>query len=572
MAIRPPLLTPKITVCSHLLILAALVISLRLFYLQIQCGPYFLKRSRLNFLRTEKIKPQRGNILDCNGVLLATNRPVIHVYWQGTGHKALSTAQEKLCIRTCELFNIPYETEKNAIAASERARSKKLIISDPTFAQICTLVEQCGHNPNIKLETSCKRYYPYEAHASHVIGYLGNITTEAHGIMGLEKLEQEYLRGSDGKLLKTVNSFGRPLDQKTIESELDGNNVYTTLDIALQTIAESVFPAEYSGTILLMNPTDGAIKVLVSRPGFDPTVFLDKISPHQWTVLQQNQPFLNRATQGCYAMGSIFKLITVSAALENHLIDSDSTWDCKGFFYYGKRKYWCHNHYGHGTLSTLDAVSHSCNILFFDIGTKIDIDLLASYAHRFGLGANTGILMPEKEGIVPSRSWKHKNRGEPWWQGETLSVTIGQSFLQVTPIQVLRMIGSIFTGFLVRPRILISEPITTVPLDIATKTCNFLKASMKSVVEYGTGKRIGSIKGIEVHAKTSTAQVSDLSKRRQNNKHLEHAWFVAHIAYKNYDPLVMVILVENAGTSKIATAIAKRFIILYKEKMDEGNL
>jgi penicillin-binding protein 2 len=568
MAIRPLLLTPKIRRCSHALICASIVIFARLFYLQIQCNSYFLERSTTNFLRTEKVKPQRGNILDCSGVLLATNRPIVRVYWQGTGNRILSPEQIDLCKTICSLFNLPYEVERKAILESERARSKKLIICDPSSAQMSQLEEYYGHNPNITLETTCKRYYPYGPIASHLIGYLGNITKEVQGIMGLEKIEQEYLRGSDGALLKTVNSSGFSLDQKKIAPELDGNNVHTTLDIELQKIAEQVFPAERSGTILIMNPIDGSVRVLVSRPGFDPNMFLDTISPHQWAALQYNQPFLNRATQGCYAMGSIFKLITISAALEHHLIQADSTWHCKGFLYYGKRKYWCNDHYGHGTLSTLDSIAQSCNIPFFNIGTKIDIDLLASYAHRFGIGSPTGILIPEKEGIVPSRSWKYKNRGEAWWQGETVSVTIGQSFLMVTPIQVLRMISAIFTGFLVRPRILISEPITTTPLLIAQETQDFLQASMKSVVQYGTGKQIGTIKDIDVYAKTSTAQVSDLSKRRQNSKHLEHGWCVCHATYKNYEPFTMVIVVENAGTSHIPTTIAKKFLIQYKNSMD----
>jgi penicillin-binding protein 2 len=570
MPLRPALLTPKIARCLQIFMAIIILICVRLFYLQITCGCYFSKQSTSNFLRTEKVKPQRGNILDCHGTLLATNRPVVHIYWCGTGNRKLSESQEQLCALVCTLCNVDYALERESITACERSRSKKLLFSDLPFSQLCQLEELCGRNPNIKLETTCKRYYPYGSHASHVIGYLGNITREAHGIMGLEKLEQEHLRGCDGTLLKTVNSIGTSLNQQKIEQELDGNDVHTTLDIQLQAIAEEVFPAELKGTLLILNPLDGSIRALVSRPGFDPNIFLDAISSHQWEALQQNQPFLNRATQACYAIGSVFKLITVSAALETHLIDIDSTWHCKGFFYYGKRKYWCHNHYGHGTLSTLDAVAHSCNILFFDIGTKIDIDLLASYAHRFGLGTKTGVLLPEKDGIVPSRAWKYEHRGEPWWQGETLSVTIGQSFLLATPIQVACMIGAIFTDQLVRPRILTTEPIYATPLCIAPETRDFLKASMKSVVEQGTGRRIRAVKDIEVYAKTSTAQVSKLSKRRQDAKHLEHGWVAAYVRYKDYEPLTMTIVVEHAGSSQIVTTIGRDFLIGYKKVKDSG--
>lgn len=546
-----------------------MIICGRLFYLQVMCGPYFFTQSINNFLRTEKIKPQRGNILDRQGTLLATNRPVIHIYWSGTGNRRLSKEQEDIGKTICMLCDLIYDKEKNAIARAERTKSIKLIASDIPFSQLCILEERYGQHPNIKLKTSCKRYYPYGTQASHVIGYLGNITKEMQGIMGLEKLEQEHLRGSEGTLLKTVNSVGIPLNQKKIEEEMHGNSVYTTLDIHIQNIAEKVFPLEHKGTILIINPSDGSIRALVSRPSFDPNIFLDGISTHQWDTLQQNQPFLNRATQACYAIGSVFKLITISAALENHLIDIDSTWHCKGFFYYGKRKYWCNNHFGHGILSTLEAIAHSCNILFFDIGTKIDIDLLASYAYRFGLGRKTGVLLPEKEGIVPSRAWKHEHRGEPWWQGETLSSTIGQSYFSATPIQVARYIGAIFTGYLARPRILLSEPVELTPLSIAPETREFLKESMKLVVKQGTGKMM-RIKDIEVYAKTSTAQVSELSKRKQATKHLEHGWFASYVSYKDYEPFTMIIVVEHAGSSQIATTIGREFLLQYKALMDRS--
>lgn len=561
-------LKSKIDRCATVILLIFSLLIIRLSYLQLIQGEYFLHQSKKNFLRTEKVMPLRGNILDCNGTLIATNIPVINVYWQGTGNRMLTAEQKKLCQTVCRIGNFDYATEIEKIHCAEKSKTKKLIIKNIPFKDLCLLEELYPHNQNVVLEVSSKRMYPFGSYASHLIGYLGNITQNAHGIMGIEKIENNLLKGTDGTLLKVVNSKGTAINQEQIEPELPGEDIHTTLNMALQKIAEEVFPENRRGTILILDPHHGDIKALVSKPGFNSNIFLDAISPHQWEILQHNQPFLNRATQGNYAIGSVFKLITVSAALENNLISVDSNWYCKGFFYYGKRKYLCHNQRGHGFLSTQEAVAHSCNILFFDIGTKIDIDLIASYAHKFGLGMPTGILLPEKTGIVPSRLWKYKNRGEPWWQGETLSVTIGQSFLLATPLQVARMIGSIFTGYLVRPRILLNESIDTVPLDIQEDTRQFLIASMKSVVEQGTGKRISSIKDINVYAKTSTAQVSNLSKRRDDIKNLEHGWLVAFVEYKDYDPFVLVIVVEHAGSAQIPTTISKKFLIAYKNMLE----
>ncbi len=209
--------------------------------------------------------------------------------------------------------------------------------------------------------------------------------------------------------------------------------------------------------------------------------------------------------------------------------------------------------------------------MFYEIGKDIDIDLLAQYAFKFGLGKKTGIIFPEQTGIVPSKEWKQEHKGEQWWPGETLSVSIGQSFLLVTPIQVARMIASIFTGYLITPRILSDEPIIKEPLDIAPETISFLQESMKSVVTRGTGKRINKVKDIEIYAKTSTAQISTFRKRTLNTAFLEHGWFVAHFQYKNYSPLVIIILVEHVGTSQVATNIAKNFLVEYKKLIEQNT-
>ncbi|HEX4069509.1 MAG TPA: penicillin-binding transpeptidase domain-containing protein, partial [Candidatus Babeliales bacterium] len=318
----------------------------------------------------------------------------------------------------------------------------------------------------------------------------------------------------------------------------------------------------------VLNPADGAIVALVSRPHFDPNMFLDPISHEQWQGLQEKNPFLNRAFDASYPAGSTFKLVTISAALERNIISEDELWNCKGYTLFGGRKYWCARRCGHGEISVKKAVAESCNTLFFEIGKKIDIDVLAEYAHKFGLGKKTNIVFPEKVGLIPNREWKFDYKGERWWPGETLSVSIGQSFLLATPIQIACMIASIFTGYLVAPRLLINEPVVTNPLDIKPETIAFLQKSMKSVVKSGTGKSVRKIKDMTIYAKTSTAQTSDFSKRKLDEKYLEHGWFVGHFQYKEYDPLVMVVLVERVGAAQVATTIAKNFLIEYKKYMD----
>lgn len=551
-------------------IVSFVIIVLRLVYLQIYCGDYFLLRSQKNFIRYETIDSPRGSIRDVQGNLLATNRPVTVVYWQGTGNAALSQDQLTL-LQHIEMITGVMLTSGSlfeAIVLSERKNRKTELIADIDFTVLSKLSEAFPNNENIIIDTHFKRFYPYKSCGSHVVGYLGNIRMLANGQLGLEKIFDADLCGKQGSMRNVVNSIGQRISQVELEKALMGNDVQTTINIDIQALCERVFSDFQTGSFIVLNPADGAIVSLVSRPNFDPNIFLDPISIDTWRGLQDNNPFLNRAFDASYPSGSIFKLVTISAALEHDIIVADSLWNCKGYTLFGKRKYWCARRSGHGEISLKKAVAASCNAPFFEIGKKIDIDLLAEYAYKFGLGKKTNIVFPEKMGLIPSREWKFNCKGERWWPGETLSVTIGQSFLLVTPIQIACMIASIFTGYLVSPRLLVNEPILTSPLDIKPETIAFLKKSMKAVVKDGTGRSVRKIKDIKIYAKTSTAQTSDFSKRKLDTKYLEHGWFVGHFQYKEYEPLVIVILVERVGAAQVATTIAKNFLIEYKKYKD----
>lgn len=549
------------------------IIFLRLIFLQIYCGEYFASRSQKNFIRYTTIDSPRGSIRDVRGNLLATNRPVTTVYWQGTGNAALSSDQLEILTTIEKMTGAVLISGSlfDAILMAEKKSKKIILLSDIDFICLSKLAEAFPNHENMVIDTHFKRFYPYNSCGSHIVGYLGNITTRSDGQFGLEKLFNDDLTGKQGSIRNVVNSVGQCISQEELEKALIGNDIQTTINIEIQTLCEKVFPEHQTGSFILLNPVDGAIVALVSRPNFDPNIFLDPISQQTWQGLQEKNPFINRAFDANYPGGSIFKLVTISAALERGLIAEDMLWNCKGYTQFGNRKYWCARRSGHGEISLKKAVAESCNTLFYEIGKKIDIDVLAEYARKFGLGKKTNIIFPEKIGLIPNREWKFTYKGERWWPGETLSVAIGQSFLLVTPIQIACMIASIFTGYLVSPRLLIDEPVTCIPLDIKPETINFLKKSMKSVVKSGTGRTVRKIKDITIYAKTSTAQTSDLSKRHLDEKYLEHGGFVGYFQYKEYDPLVMVIFVERVGTAQVATTVAKNFLIEYKKYMDLTN-
>jgi len=549
-----------------------LAVCIKLVHLQIKLAHLFLDKSTKNFLHVETVSSPRGNIVDCNGKLLATNRPTHNIFWKGSGKRSLTQAQIQKLEKLENIMNVPLKNDTTLlkkITHAERHYKKVLLAADVRFEQLSKLEEQFPQETNITIETSFKRFYPHASYASHILGYLGKIKFGLIGKMGLEHLFEHTLKGKPGSIMATINSFGKKLTETSIEQAISGADIETTLDLELQDIVENVFPSDQTGTCIVMDTENGAILAMTSRPNFDPTIFLEPILQEDWNAMQNEHPFLNRAFNASYPPGSIFKLVVASAALEQGIITPDTIWDCKGYITLAGRRYHCHVLEGHGKLTVSQALEQSCNPLFYDIGTKISIDTLADYAYRFGLGEKTNILFPEKKGLVPSSEWKLENIGERWWPGETLSAAIGQSFLLVTPIQVARMTAGIFTGKLVTPRILADENITSRPLDIQPETLEFLRKSMKKVVTQGTGRRINRVKDIEVYAKTSTAQTSALHKRHQGRIYQEHGWFVAQFRYKKNRPLIIVVLIEHTGSSQLPTIVARRFLIRYKKLVDK---
>lgn len=547
---------------------AIFLIFTRLLFLQVYHHQFLAKLGERNFTRIKQIDPLRGNILDCNGHLLATNRPVINIDWIGSGLNKLSPEQHTVLTKieaVLSKYNQPILIELSKINRAEKFSTSINLASDVSIEALSEISEQCADSINISISKKFQRFYPHKNLACHILGYLGDLdnNTQTIGKMGLELICNDTLKGKNGTMSHIINSFGKNLQMNKIASSESGENLTITIDMKLQQIAENLMPADYAGAFILLNPKTGALKALVSNPGFDPSIFLKPILTDDWKQLQQNKPFINRAFNASYPPASIFKLVTFSAALEQGLITPESKFYCNGYITFKDRKYYCNNRRGHGMLDIKGNLTHSCNIGCFEIAQRISIDTLANYAFRFGLGEKTNIIFPEICGIVPSDQWKRLVKGERWWKGETLSATIGQSFLMVTPIQIACMIGSIFKGYLVKPRILESDEIETFPLQIKPSTRECLQESMKAAIDTGTARSVGRLKNITIYAKTGTAQTRSRAHDSKDMQSDCHAWCVIYFTYQNQDPLVMTILIEHAGGSAVATAVAKKFLAQY---------
>jgi penicillin-binding protein 2 len=555
----------RIKFLALLIGIAFFVLIARLAYLQITLSPTLRSRSTNNFLRRTIIPPQRGDIVDCHGTILATTRAVVDLWWQGSGNKQFDADQEKQLALMASLLGVP-GCERISLVRAERYKRSVLLYSDIPRTALSALLEQIPSSTNIQLKQSSKRHYPHNQTACHLVGYLSYFNQAASGLMGLEKLFDELLRGTPGELLRTINSVGSNLKEEEVRQALTGTTLSTTIDLDVQKIAEEVFPPDMAGSLLVMHPYTGALLALVSRPAFDPNQFLQPLDSATWEEIQKKRPFLNRAFAAHYPPASLFKLITAATALDLHMVQPESSWYCCGYTMFAGRRYHCNNHYGHGKLDFKRAVAVSCNIPFFDIARSLRIDTLHDYARRFGLGEKSGVLFNERTGLIPSSKWKRETKNEPWWPGETLSAAIGQSFLLVTPIQIARMVSGIFSGFLVKPRILLDEPIDRSPLAVTPSTLGFLQDAMASAVQDGAVFKLHRFKNYKIYAKTGTAQVMKLLETDTPlQEQLPHGWLAVVVAPSDGEPFTMVIMVEHSGTSRFCTDVAVQFLTAYNK-------
>jgi penicillin-binding protein 2 len=336
-----------------------------------------------------------------------------------------------------------------------------------------------------------------------------------------------------------------------------------------------------------MEPKTGRILAMVSKPSFDPNLFARNISTEEWKSLMENpgHPLQNKGIQGQYPPGSVFKIITAIAGLESGIINPDTQMTCTGIYSFGDRDFRCWKEGGHGTISLHQAIVESCDIYFYQVGLKVGVDLIAQYANEFGLGRITGVSLPhEKSGIVPSISWKKRSSGVQWYSGETLSLAVGQGYLNATPIQLLSLISTIANGGKVYlPQVVekveniygsvLKEypPIEIGKVNVSEKTLHIIREALMGAVNepHGTGWAC-ALKEAKVAGKTGTAQVvrmpQDFMKgdmEKMPLKFRDHAWFVAYAPFE--DPRISIaVIVEHGGFGATAAVpIAKKVIEKY---------
>ena len=589
------------TYCLIILGVAFVLLIAHLWYLQTLRGSEFRRISENNCIRIREHPADRGLLMDRRGRVLAQNRPCFEVYLIPEDLKRYPEVVGQMT----QLLNLDQDKiEEKIRGAKRRAPFKPVRIKpDIEWGELALLESNRVYLPGLLVDVRPKRTYNYGAIASHLIGYLGEVdeddlrqTKEAPyrmgamiGKYGIEYQWETDLRGVDGGQQVEVDALGREIRPIRSVESFPGNNLILTIDLDLQNKAEEAFQ-DKNGALIAMDPRNGRILAMVSKPSFDPDLFARNISPEEWKSLMENpfHPLQNKGIQGQYPPGSVFKIITTLAGLESGNLTPDTQFHCAGAYPYGNRDFRCWKEGGHGMISLRRALVESCDIYFYQAGLKIGVDTIAHYAKEFGLGRKTGISLPhEKTGTVPSSSWKKKRFGVPWYSGETLSFAVGQGYMNATPIQLVTFLSAVANGgkiFL--PQVVervenifgktLKEypPVETGRAHVSEKSLHFVQDALMGAVNepHGTGNA-SALKDIKVAGKTGTAQVvrmaQDFKKgdtQRMPLKFRDHAWFAAFAPVE--DPrIAVIVLAEHGGFGAAAAApIAKQVFEKYFEQ------
>jgi penicillin-binding protein 2 len=532
-------------------------VAARLGYLEIVQGPQLRKRAEANRIRIISKQPERGNIFDRNGKLLASTRYPRSVYLWPMAH----TKPEWSIVapRLSQVLEISQEDiEDKLIQAGPNSSSLVRIARDLNEAQITALKEYETELKNVEIHTEAVRYYPHGQQLAHVLGYTRELTAEqlkervkngyrlgdVIGQMGVEKAYEKTLRGEWGGQQIEVDGRGRPLRVLGEKEAKAGNDLHLTIDINVQKAAEKALGTTRGG-IVAIDPRNGAVLAMVSYPTFDPNIFSkQKLSQKDWESVQGKQhPLVNR-TLSAFPPASTYKIITTTAGLESGKFTPDTVLQTFGSLTVGGVTFGEWNHAGFGPLGFPRAMAMSSDTFFYQVGRRVGGPTLIEWSRKYGFGQKTGIEFADEEsrGLVPDESWKQKAWKIPWTVGDTINMSIGQGALQVTPLQAAIMFAVPANGgYRVQPHLLKDNEQAKnwrTSLNMKPTTIKVLRDGLRKVVTEGTGQRLNVPTIAPSSGKSGTAEAG---AGRPN-----HTWFGAY-SPSDKPEIAVVAFGENSG-------------------------
>jgi len=597
----------RVFVSLLIVVIAFGVLFTNMYRLQVVDHQSFQTRSNDNRIKVVPLAPNRGLIYDRRGRILAENQPVMSL--EVTPEKVQDLEQTLAQLQ--QLLAIDDETiaEFHENRRRERRFSQIILLDGLTEQQAARFAVRQHEFPGVSIEARLVRHYPYGEAITHALGYVAKINrndlnklseedkqanyaaTRVIGKLGIERYYEELLHGTIGYQQVEVDIHGRNIRTLSVEPPIPGQDLHLELDIELQQFAYELLKNE-RGSIILMDPRDGAIRAMVSKPSYDPNWFAQGISYAQYQSLlnSRHSPLLNRSTQGGYPPASTVKPQLAVLGLEEGIITpTTKVWDPGWFQIEGvDHRYRDWLAWGHGWVDVTDAIVESCDTFYYDLALKMGIDTIHDGMVRYGFGARTGIdIAEESAAVMPSRGWKRARFNQPWYAGETVSIGIGQSYWTTTPIQlavgtsvivnrgerpVPRLLHAIQEGEVVLPAVVeMREPVTLKNpqnWDVVLQALNLTVSSIK-----GTAHRAFKDATYTSGGKTGTAQVRSIGQEEEYNaeeideRYRDNAMYVGHAPAENPE-LVVVIAVENTigGGGSVAAPMARKLLDFYFEQ------
>ena len=590
----------RLAIASGIVLFAFFLLFARVFGLQVVQHEYYRTLAEANRISIVPIVPNRGIIVDRNGVLLAHNYSAY----------TLEITPSKVDDLDALIDELSTVIE---IAPKDRRRFKKLAEESKGFEslpirtrlsdeEVARFAANRYRFRGVEINARLFRQYPQGELFSHVVGHIGRINqreldqleadgldanyrgTDYIGKTGLEQSYEKHLHGITGVEEVEVDSSGRAVRTLSRSAPVSGNNLVLNLDARLQEVVYEAF-GDNRGALVAIDPATGGVLAFVSKPGFDPNLFVEGIDPQNWKELNESpdRPMINRALAGTYPPGSTFKPYMALAALTYGKRKPEQTIFDPGYFNFGDHVFRDDKPGGHGYVNMYQSLVVSCDTYYYMLANDLGIDNISSFMRLFGFGSRTGIdIAGESAGILPSQEWKMKRFGQKWFAGETISVGIGQGYNAYTPLQLAQAIATLANdGVAFRPHIVdyIEDivtrkhtPIEPQPLrslDLKPENLRVVKDALVGVNKEGTGARAFVGAQYVSAGKTGTAQVIALKQgekyveSRVAERHRDHALFIAYAPAEN-PQIALAVLVENAGFgARVAAPIARQVFDYY---------
>ncbi|MDF2569207.1 MAG: mrdA 2 [Sporomusa sp.] len=582
----------RIKILAIIVISIVSVLVLRLVWMQLYQGAQYKKIAEQNRIRQITAQAPRGTIYDKNGAVIVANRPSFAV---SIIPNEFTNPQEATPL-LAGITGVPVDEINKLLKGSEDFPYTPVRIKrDIDATEIAKVEERQYYLPGVLIEAIPVRQYVYKELAGHVLGFVGSISEEEYarrknqgvhpadlvGKDGLEREWEEMLRGIDGGQQLEVNATGedvRPLGER---ASIPGRGLVLTLDANLQKAAEEALniqvdasrkmgqPAK-GGAVVVLDVKTGGVMVMASNPAFDPNVFAGGITSKDWNQLisNPNLPLNNRAFQNTYPPASVFKIVTAAASLEMNLTTPQEVFDDRGVYVLNGWSFYGWETKGLGKLTIIDGLAWSSDPVFYELGRRLGIDNLASYALTFGFGERTGIkLAGEATGIVPTTEWKQAQYGESWYPGETLIAAIGQGYYLVTPLQQALLAMAVANGGIVYKPMLVDKVLTPEgnlvekmqpeilrTVYLRPEVWDTVRQGMVAVSAKGTGATV--FKGFP---KT----VAGKSGSAETGRGTTHSWFACYAPAENPE-IAIAVLVEDGGEGSMAAApVARRVLEAY---------